>query len=129
MTGALLSFCAMAVVRPDVAGHHRWPAAHRLDVARLYRLALEKGVTDGVYHAVAEEGVPMRQVGDVLGRALNAPATSIKKEEAGTYFGPLAMFASRDMPASSAKTQAELGWKPAEIGLIVDIGKLGYFKV
>jgi hypothetical protein len=66
-----------------------------------------EGVTDGVYHAVAEEGVHMRQVVDVLGRALNAPVTSIKKEEAGTYFGPLAMFASLDMPASSAKRQAE----------------------
>lgn len=110
-------------------GSDRWPAAHRLDVARLYRLALEKGVTDGIYHAVAEEGVPMREIVEVLGRALGAPVMSIKKEDAATYFGPLAMFAGLDMPASSAKTQAELGWKPAEIGLIADIGKPGYFKV
>jgi hypothetical protein len=110
-------------------GNDRWPAAHRLDVARLYRLALEKGVTDGVYHAVAEEGVPMRQIVDVPGRALNVPVTSMKKEEAGSYFGPLAMFAGLDIPASSAKTQAELGWKPTEIGLIADISKPGYFKV
>jgi nucleoside-diphosphate-sugar epimerase len=110
-------------------GSDRWPSAHRLDVARLYRLALEKGVAAGVYHAVAEEGVPMRQVVDVLGRALDVPVTSIKKEEAGAYFGPLAMFAGLDMPASSAKTQAELGWKPSEIGLIADIGQSGYFNV
>jgi len=60
---------------------------------------------------------------------LNAPVKSIQKEEAGAYFGPLAMFAGLDMPASSAKTQAELGWMPTEIGLIADIGKPGYFKV
>lgn len=110
-------------------GKERWPAAHRLDVARLYRLALEKGVADGIYHAVSEEGVPMRKIVDVLGRALNLPVTSIRREEAGDYFGPLAMFAGLDMPASSAKTQAELGWKPTEIGLIADIGQPGYFDV
>ena len=64
-------------------GSARWPSAHRLDVARLYRLALEKGVADGVYHAVAEEGVSMLQIAEVLGRALNVPVVSIKKEEAG----------------------------------------------
>jgi len=109
-------------------GSDRWPSAHRLDVARLYRLALEKGVADGVYHAVAEEGVPMLQVAEVLGRAINVPVVSIKKEEAGAYYGPLAMFAGLDLPASSAKTQAELGWKPTEIGLIADIGQPDYFK-
>jgi nucleoside-diphosphate-sugar epimerase len=108
-------------------GSDRWPAAHRSDVARLYRLALEKGVTDGVYHAVAEEGVPMRRIVDVLGRALNVPVTSIKKEDAGAYFGMFAMFAGLDMPASSRKTQDALGWKPTEIGLIADIGQPGYF--
>lgn len=109
-------------------GSDRWPSAHRLDVARLYRLALEKGVTDGVYHAVAEEGVPMRQVAEVLGRALGVPVVSIKKEDAGRYYGPLAMFAGLDVPASSAKTQASLGWNPTEIGLIADIGQPNYFK-
>jgi nucleoside-diphosphate-sugar epimerase len=108
-------------------GNDRWPSAHRLDVARLYRLALEKGAADAVYHAVAEEGVPMRQIIEVIGRALNVPVISIKKEEAGAHFGPLAMFAGLDLPASSAKTQAELGWKPTQIGLIADIGQPGYF--
>ena len=110
-------------------GTERWAAAHRQDVARLYRLALEKGVADGIYHAVSEEGVPMRQVIDVIGRALNVPVVSIGKEEAGDYYGPLAMFAGLDMPASSALTQQRLGWTPTGIGLIADIGQPGYFNV
>ena len=108
-------------------GSDRWPSAHRLDVARLYRLALEKGRSDGVYHAVGEEGVAMIEIAKVLARALNLPLRSITKDEAGTYYGPLAMFAGLDIPASSAKTQAELGWKPTEIGLIADIGQPHYF--
>jgi nucleoside-diphosphate-sugar epimerase len=110
-------------------GTERWAAAHRLDVARLYRLALEKGVADGIYHAVGEEGVPMRQVIDVIGRALNVPVVSIKQEQAGEYYGPLAVFAGLDMPASSALTQQRLGWTPTGIGLIADIGQPGYFRV
>lgn len=109
-------------------GAERWAAAHRSDVARLYRLALEKGTADGIYHAVGEEGVPMRQIIDVIGRALKVPVASITKEEAGQYFGPLAMFAGLDMPASSALTQKWLDWKPTQIGLIADIGQPGYFR-
>ena len=108
-------------------GSERWAAAHRQDVARLYRLVLENGATDGIYHAVGEEGVPMRQVIDVIGRALNVPVVSIRKEQAGDYYGPLAMFAGLDMPASSALTQQRLGWTPTGIGLIADIGQPGYF--
>lgn len=108
-------------------GSDRWPAAHRLDVARLYRLALEKGTADGLYHAVGDEGVPMREIIEVIGHALKVPVVSIKKEEAGDYYGPLAMFAGLDLPASSALTQQRLGWKPREIGLIADIGQPGYF--
>ncbi|WP_315832937.1 SDR family oxidoreductase [Bradyrhizobium prioriisuperbiae] len=110
-------------------GTERWAAAHRLDVARLYRLALENGAVDGIYHAVGEEGVPMREVIEVVGRALNVPVVSIRKEEAGDYYGPLAMFAGLDMPASSALTRQRLGWTPSGIGLIADIGQPGYFKV
>jgi len=69
----------------------------------------------------------MRQIVELIGRALNVPAVSIKNEEAGAYFGPLAMFAGLDMPASSALTQQRLGWKPTQIGLIADIGQPGYF--
>jgi nucleoside-diphosphate-sugar epimerase len=109
-------------------GRERWAAAHCQDVARLYRLALENGVADGIYHAVGEEGVPMREVIEVIGRALDVPVVSIRKEEAGDYYGPLAMFAGLDMPASSALTQQWLGWTPTGIGLIADIGQPGYFK-
>jgi nucleoside-diphosphate-sugar epimerase len=108
-------------------GKERWAAAHRMDVVGLYRLALEKGMSNAIYHAVGEEGVPMRQIIEVVGRALNVPVKSIKQEEAGDYYGPLAMFAGLDMPASSALTQQWLGWKPKEIGLIADIGQPGYF--
>lgn len=109
-------------------GTERWAAAHRQDVARLYRLVLEKGTANGIYHAVGEEGVAMRQIIEIIGRALNVPVVSIKKEEAGDYYGPLAMFAGLDMPASSALTQQWLGWTPTGIGLIADIGQPGYFK-
>lgn len=124
----LLEIARQKGVVPYVGdGSQRWPAAHRQDVARLYRLALEKGAPDGIYHAVAEEGVRMRQIVDVLGRALSLPVTSIQQDEAAAYFGPLAMFAGLDMPASSVRTQSQLGWKPTEIGLIADISRPGYF--
>jgi nucleoside-diphosphate-sugar epimerase len=108
-------------------GNDRWPAAHRLDVARLYRLALEKGRAGAAYHAVGDEGVPMRAIAEVFARDLNVPLVSIKPEDAPAHFGWIGMFAGLDMPGSSAKTQAELGWKPKEIGLIEDISKPGYF--
>lgn len=108
-------------------GANRWPSAHRADVARLYRLALEKGRAGAAYHAVADEGVPMRDIAEVLARQLNVRAVSIAPEQAPAQFGWLAMFAAADMPASSAKTQAELDWTPTEIGLLADIGQPGYF--
>jgi len=108
-------------------GSQRWAAAHRLDVAPIYRLALEKGVAGTSYHAVAEEGVSMRDIADVLGRHLNVPVVSITAEEAPAHFGWMGMFVGIDAPASSALTQKWLGWKPKEIGLIADIGQLGYF--
>lgn len=108
-------------------GSARWAAGHRLDVARLYRLALEKGTADRTYHAVGEEGVPLRMIIDVIGRALNVPVVSIAPEEAVDYYGPLAGFAALDMPASSDLTQQWLGWKPTQIGLLQSIGQPGYF--
>jgi nucleoside-diphosphate-sugar epimerase len=108
-------------------GRERWAAAHRLDVARLYRLALEKGRAGAAYHAVGDEGVAMRDIAEVLGKQLDVPVVSINLEDAAAHFGFIAMFAGLDMPASSAKTQAELGWKPREIGLIADISRPGYF--
>jgi len=108
-------------------GSARWSAAHRSDVVKVYRLALEKGAPDSIFHAVGEEGVPMRQIIEVVGRALNVPVVSIPIEQAGEYYGPLAMFAGLDIPASSALTQQRLGWTPTGIGLIADIGQPGYF--
>jgi nucleoside-diphosphate-sugar epimerase len=102
-------------------GANRWPAAHVLDVARLYRLALEKGRRRAKYHAVAEEGVAMRQIAETLGRRMNLPVVSITPEEAGAHFGWLGMFAGRDSPASSELTRKELGWTPTGPGLIADL--------
>jgi nucleoside-diphosphate-sugar epimerase len=109
-------------------GSNRWSAAHRLDVARLYRLALERGAAGAAYHAVADEAVSLRDIAAVFAKDLDIPVVSLTPEEAGAHFGWIAMFAGLDMPASSAKTQAALGWKPKEIGLLADIGRPGYFK-
>jgi nucleoside-diphosphate-sugar epimerase len=108
-------------------GLNRWPAVHVLDAARLYRLALEKHEAGSRYHAVAEEGVPMRKIAEVIGRGLKVPVVSLTAEEAPAHFGWLAMFAGYDMPASSAQTQAKLGWKPAGPGLIADLEQMRYF--
>jgi nucleoside-diphosphate-sugar epimerase len=108
-------------------GSNRWSAAHRLDVARLYRLALEKGVAGKAYHAVADGAVPMRDLAETFAKILKVETRSLTPEQSGEHFGWMAMFAGLDMAASSAKTQAELGWKPKEIGVIADIGRPGYF--
>ncbi len=109
-------------------GRSRWPAAHVLDVARLYRLALEKQEAGARYHAVAEEGVPVRDIAEVIGRGLKVPVVSMSQEDAGAYFGWLAPFAGWDMPASSAQTQARLGWRPVGPGLIADLEEMRYFE-
>jgi nucleoside-diphosphate-sugar epimerase len=105
-------------------GLNRWPAAYYLDVARLYRLAIEKAERNAKYHAVAEEGVPMRAIAEAIGRRLKLPVKSIAPEEAQAYFGWLAMFAGLDMPASSAQTRRKLGWEPTGPGLIADLEAL-----
>ena len=105
-------------------GLNRWPAAYLLDVARLYRLAIEKAEPNAKYHAVAEEGVPMRDIAEAIGRRLKLPARSIAPEEAGAFFGWLGMFAGLDMPASSAQTRRELGWEPTGPALIADLEEL-----
>ena len=105
-------------------GLNRWPAAHVLDVARLYRLAIEAAAPGAKYHAVAEEGVPMRAIAEAIGRRLNLPVKSITPEEAPEYFGWLSMFAGFDMPASSTLTRQKLGWQPTGPGLIADLERL-----
>jgi len=108
-------------------GLNRWPAAHVLDVARLYRLALEKREAGSRYNAVAEAGVPMREIAEVIGRGLKVPVASLAPAEAQAHFGWLAMFAGIDMPASSALTREKLGWNPTGPGLIADLEQMHYF--
>jgi nucleoside-diphosphate-sugar epimerase len=110
-------------------GQNRWPAAHRVDAARVYRLALEQGATAGRYHAIAEEGVPFKAIAEVIGRRLGVPVVSKAAEEAEQHFGWFARFAAVDVPASSAKTRTLLGWAPKEKGLIEDLDQPYYFKI
>ena len=108
-------------------GANRWAAAPRKDVAHLYRLAVEKtgpGVT--VYHAVQEEGVPLREIAETLGKGLKVPVQSISPEKAGEHFGWLGHFAGLDMPASSEWTRRTLGWEPTGPGLIEDLTNMKY---
>ena len=107
-------------------GRNRWAAVHRTDAARLYRLAFEKAVSDtrstGVrYHAVGEEGVPMKEIAEAIGRGLKLPVVAKSPEEATAHFGFLGFFAGLDMPASGALTQQRLGWRPTGPGLIADL--------
>jgi nucleoside-diphosphate-sugar epimerase len=107
-------------------GQNRWAAVHRLDAARLYRLALDRAASDrnpepARYHAVGEEGLPMKEIAEAIGRGLKVPVVAKSPEEAAPHFGFLAAFAGLDMPASSALTQERLGWRPTGPGLIADL--------
>jgi nucleoside-diphosphate-sugar epimerase len=106
-------------------GQNRWPAAHVLDVARLYRLALERAGRGAKWHGVGEEGVAQRDIAEAIGRRLGVRTASIPTEAAGDHFGWLAAFASFDMPASSTLTQERLGWRPTGPGMIADLEPLG----
>lgn len=108
-------------------GLNRWPAAHRLDAARLYRLALEDGAAGGPYHAIAEEGVPFKAIAESIGKGLGVPTISVPAEDAAKHFGWFAAFAGTDMPASGQRTSRRLGWTPTQPGLLADIGDAGYF--
>jgi len=108
-------------------GLNRWAAVHRLDAARVYRLALEKGVAGARYHAVAEGGVRVKDIATAIGNGLKVPVVSLSPEEAGAHFGWLGMFAGYDIPVSSALTQEWLRWKPAALpGMIEDLGNMRY---
>jgi nucleoside-diphosphate-sugar epimerase len=106
-------------------GLNRWPAVRRLDAAHLYRLALEKGSAGARYHAVAEEGVPLREIAGAIGRGLRMPVVAKSPEEAAGHFGWLGFFIGADAPASSAQTQERLGWRPTLPGLITDLDEWG----
>jgi nucleoside-diphosphate-sugar epimerase len=111
-TEGAFRICSRAIRQSSTEGRtNRWPAAHVLDVAHLYRLALVKHEAGSRYNAVAEEGITMREIAEVVARSLEVPAVSLSPEEAPAHFGWLAMFAGFDMPASSAQTQQRIGWR------------------
>jgi nucleoside-diphosphate-sugar epimerase len=109
-------------------GLNRWPAVHRLDAAHLYRLALEKGSAGAIYHGVADEGVPTREIAAVIGKRLNVPVVSKGRKEAAEHFGWMGLFFAMDGPSSSTQTQQRLGWKPTQAELITDLDHTRYFE-
>jgi nucleoside-diphosphate-sugar epimerase len=108
-------------------GQNRWPAVHRLDAAHLFRLALEKGEPGARSHAVAEEGLPFREIAEVIGRRLNVPVVTRSPKEAAGLFSWLAPFVANDNPVSSQRTRERLGWQPSQIGLMADLERAAYF--
>lgn len=109
-------------------GVNRWPAVHRLDAAHLFRLAVEKAPAGSVLHGVAEEGVALRDVAEVIGRHLDVPVTSVAPENAAEHFAWLAAFIGVDAPASNTLTRELLAWEPAHPGLLEDLDKGHYFQ-
>ncbi|WP_122094825.1 SDR family oxidoreductase [Rahnella sp. Larv3_ips] len=110
------------------AGQNLWPAVHRLDAARVFVLALEKGASNAIYHANSEQGVPFREIATLIGKHLNLPVVSKNAQEAGEHFGWFTHFASLNNPTSSQITRDVLGWKPEHQDLLTDIDTAGYFK-
>ncbi len=108
-------------------GANRWPAVHTLDAARLYLLAVESAPAGSRLHGVDDEGVPFRDIAEVIGRRLNLPTASIDPKDAGEHFGFLGMLVGRDNPTSSALTRELLGWKPSHVGLLDDLAHGHYF--
>ena len=108
-------------------GGNLWPAVHTLDAARLLRLALEQAPAGSRLHAVADEGVPFREIAETIGKHLNVPAESVPAEDAAEHFGYLGAFVGLDNPASSAYTRELLGWAPTHPDLIDDLDQGHYF--
>lgn len=109
-------------------GANRWPAVHRLDAAALYVRAIEHAFAPGArFHAVAEEGVPLRSVAEVIGRRLGVSVVSLAPAQAGEHFGFFAHFVQLDNPTSSAYSRRELAWEPTHAGLLADLEGAGYF--
>jgi nucleoside-diphosphate-sugar epimerase len=107
-------------------GANRWPAVHRLDAARLFRLALENAKPGTRLHAVGEEGVPLKAIAEAVGESIGVPVRSFTPEEAGAQFGWLTMFVMADTTASSAITQETFGWRPTHPGLLAGVSQGGY---
>lgn len=108
-------------------GRNRWPAVHRLDAAHLFRLALEKAAVGSRYNGIGDEGIPVREIAEVIGRQLNLPVVSISPEEAVSHFDWMSRFIQFDSPATSAKTREQLGWQPTHSGLLDDLRAGHYF--
>ncbi|HWD65041.1 MAG TPA: SDR family oxidoreductase [Solirubrobacteraceae bacterium] len=108
-------------------GANCWPAVHTLDAARLYRLAVEAAPAGTRLHAVADEGVPMREIAEAIGRNLDVPVQSISPEEDDAQFGFLTAFVGLDNPTSAAQTRALMAWEPSHPGLIADMDEGHYF--
>jgi nucleoside-diphosphate-sugar epimerase len=108
-------------------GSNRWPAVHRFDAARLFRLALESAPAGARLHAIGDEGIPVRDIAGAIGRHLGLPVTAISPEKAVDHFGWLGAFFSLDVPASSTLTRELLGWRPAHPGLRDDLEQGHYF--
>jgi nucleoside-diphosphate-sugar epimerase len=108
-------------------GANRWPAVHRFDAARLFRLALENAPAGSILHAVGDEGVPTRTIAEIIGRHLSVPVVSVAPEAAGEHFGWLGRFFAFDVPASSALTREFYGWSPTHPGLVDDLERGHYF--
>ncbi|MCI3242050.1 SDR family oxidoreductase [Streptomyces spinosisporus] len=109
-------------------GANRWPAVHRLDAARLFRLAVEKAPAGAVLHGVAEEGVAIRDVAEVIGRGLDVPVAPVTPEDAAGHFTWMSAFIGLDAPASNTQTRELLGWQPTGPGLLEDLAKGHYFQ-
>lgn len=109
-------------------GGNRWPAVHRVDSGRMFRLALEKVPAGSTLHAVTDEGVALQDIAEVIGRHLDVPVASVPPEEASEHFGWLTMVVSADQPASSAATRELTGWHPTQPGLIEDLDQGHYFR-
>ena len=107
-------------------GQNLWPSVHRLDAARVFRLALERGARDEAFHAIAEEGVPFKLIAEAIGRQAGVPTKSLTPEEAEDHFGGFAMWVAGNGPASSERTKAALGWEPSAMGIISDIERPNY---
>jgi nucleoside-diphosphate-sugar epimerase len=108
-------------------GMNRWPSVHHLDAAHLFRLAFEQGPAGGTYHGVDEEGIPFREITEVIGRRLNVPIVSKSPEEAKKHFGFIAPAVPLDNPTSSKLTRERLGWSPTHMRLLVDLEQTDFF--
>lgn len=108
-------------------GMNRWPSTHYLDAAQLFRLALEIGPAGGTYHGVDEEGIPFRDIAEVIGHRLNIPVVSKSPEQAKKHFGFIAPAVPLDNPTSGRLTRERLGWNPTHMRLLADLEQTEFF--